>query len=153
VAFGLLLVVYAAGIFQYMTYVDFPYGPFREMDAYLNKNRQAGDVVVHSNKLSLLPAIYFDRGLPQEFVADAPGSQSDTLAPSTQEVLGVAERPDIEDASYQATRIWLVIFKRSIDEYIRAGYPTHSHVAWLNEHYRLDHEEDWGSLKLYMYTR
>jgi 4-amino-4-deoxy-L-arabinose transferase-like glycosyltransferase len=148
-----ILIVMISGLFQYTTYIDFPYGPFQEMGRYLAKNRQAGDVIVHSNKLSLLPAIYFNRSLPQEFIADAQESQSDTLAPSTQAVLGVKESPDMESAVNQAPRVWLIIFKRSIDEYTQAGFPTHEHIVWLNEHYRLDHEEDWGSLKLYLYIR
>lgn len=153
IALSAIIIVFITGIFQYMAYVDFPYGPFQEMGAYLNKNRQTGDVIVHSNKLSLLPSIYFNRSLPQEFIGDLPGGQSDTLAPSTQVVLGLEEQPDLEAVTSKASRIWLIIFKRSIDEYTRAGHPTHDHIAWLNEHYRFDHKEDWGSLKLYLYTK
>jgi len=148
-----ILIVLTTGIFQYMTYIDFPYGPFQEMGVYLNKNRQPGDVIVHSNKLSLLPTIYFNRSLPQEFIGDLPGSKSDTLAPSTQRILELKEQPGMEATVSKASRIWLIIFKRSIDEYTQVGHPTHYHVTWLNERYRFDHEEDWGSLKLYLYTK
>jgi hypothetical protein len=110
-------------------------------------------VIIHSSKLSLLPAIYYSRDLAQEYIADPPGSEVDTLAPATQQVLGLAAQPDPAAASGPAARVWFIIFRQSIDEYAAAGQATHAHLAWLDEHFHLDHVEEWGDLRVYLYTR
>ncbi len=104
-AFILLAVASIMGIYEHVAFKDFPYGPFQALDASLQSRIQSGDLIVHSNKLSLLPAIYFDRSLPQVYIADTPGSPEDTLAPATQEVLGVSAKPNIQTAVSNAPRV------------------------------------------------
>jgi len=110
-------------------------------------------VIIHSSKLSLLPAFYFDPALPQIFIADPPRSNVDTLAPATQEVLGIVSSPTIEAAAGDSQRIWFILFRQSAQEYLGIGQGTHPHVAWLDEHFRLVSEETYGDLKLYLYSR
>lgn len=141
------------GLYQRLTYSGFPYAPYQEMDHGLRKNLQPGDVIIHSNKLSLLPAIYFDRELPQSYIIDAPGSPTDTLLPATQEVLGLNPHPNLEIASRGAEHVWFIIFRESIEEFTVAGAPTHPHLAWLNDHFELDRVEEWGSLLVYLYSK
>jgi hypothetical protein len=56
-----------------------------------------GDVILHSNKLTMLPMTYYARlqgaAMPQRYVADRSGSGEDTLALPTQEVLGLIAAP------------------------------------------------------------
>ena len=141
------------GLYQRLTYSGFPYAPYQEMDHGLRKNLQPGDVIIHSNKLSLLPAIYFDRELPQSYIIDPPGSPTDTLLPATQEVLGLNPHPNLEIASRGAEHVWFIIFRESIEEFTVAGAPTHPHLAWLNDHFELDRVEEWGSLLVYLYSK
>jgi hypothetical protein len=68
------------------------------------------DVIVHSNKLTFFPTHYYDRTLPQSFIADEPGSRSDTLAYPTQQALGLFATPDVETAVQGHERVWFVIF-------------------------------------------
>ena len=68
-------------------------------DARGHAHHQPGDVIVHSNKLTFLPTHYYDRSLPQDFVADEPGSPSDTLAYPTQQALGLFATSDIATAT------------------------------------------------------
>lgn len=140
------------GLYQHLTYTGFPYAPYQEMDHGLRKNLNPGDVIVHSNKLSLLPAIYFDPELPQSYIIDTPGSSTDTLLPATQEVLGLDAQSNLENATRDAERVWFVIFQESIEEFTAAGASTHPHLAWLNDHYKLDLVEQWGSLLVYLYS-
>ena len=153
VAALLLLVGFGVGIFVHLTYDGFPYAPYAALDASLAGCATADDVVLHSNKLTFLPMRYYDRSLPQRFLADPPGSGSDTLAPATQAVLGVQAFTDMAEAVGTASRVWFIIFERAIEEYQAAGEITHPHLTWLETHYRLEQVERWGEVLLYVYVR
>jgi 4-amino-4-deoxy-L-arabinose transferase-like glycosyltransferase len=150
---ALLTVGIALGLVTHLTYAGFPYGPYQSLDAYLDARFQPGDVIIHSNKLSALPALYFDRSLKQYFVADPPGGSTDTLAPATQKVLGFQASPSLETAVGSANRIWFIIFQESVDEATQAGLDTHPHITWLEDHFRHVSTETWGPLLLYVYIR
>jgi len=152
-AFILLAVASVMGIYEHVAFKDFPYGPFQALDASLESRIQSGDLIVHSNKLSLLPAIYFDRSLPQVYIADAPGSPEDTLAPATQEVLGVRAKPNIQTAIGNAPRVWYIIYQNSIAEYQSSGYTTYPDLEFLNSHYNLATKEVWDGLDVYLFVR
>jgi mannosyltransferase len=150
---GLLTVAYTAGIYQHVTYRGFPYGPFREMTSFLHNQVKQGDLIVHSNKLTLLPAMYFDRELAQSFVSDPPGSATDTLAPATQQVLEIEAETDIGTAVSGAERVWYIIYQRSIDEYIQAGKSTHPDIEYLNSELTLESQKTWDDLRILLYTK
>mgnify|MGYP002395258097 FL=1 len=128
------MTIAVASLVNHYTYALFPRSPFDEAAAYLRANSQPGDAIVHSNKLTFLPAHYYDRSLPQAFIADEPGSPSDTLAYATQQALGLFATPDLATATEGHRRVWLVIFQRAIDEYLALGYDGHPHRAWLEQH-------------------
>ncbi len=123
------------------------------MQASLSGRLQPGDEIIHSSKLTLLPAVYFDDSLPQIFIADPPGSSVDTLAPATRKVLGVTSAADIASAAGDARRIWFIIFQQSMDEYAAAGQGIPPQLAWMSEHYVLDSTQDFGDLRVYLFTR
>jgi hypothetical protein len=141
------------GIYQHVTYRDFPYGPFQELDQSLRERIEPHDVIVHSNKLSLLPALLFDRELPQSFIGDPPGSPTDTLAPATQQVLNIEAEKDIVSATGDAQRVWYIIYKRSLEEYQAHGSSTHPDLEYLDAHYTLEFVENWDGLQIFLYTR
>ncbi len=134
------------GLVAHYTFTQFPRPHFAAADAYLEASLKPGDVVVHSNKLSFLPMLYYDRALPQAYVTDPPGSGSDTLALPTQQVLGLLASPDVETAVHHAPRVWFIIFDRAIQEYAPAPHP---HLAWLTAHYTLAHTEHFDDLSIY----
>lgn len=150
---ALLTAGIALGLVTHLTYAGFPYGPYQSLDASLRARVQPGDVIIHSNKLSVLPARYFDRSLEQHFIADPPGSSGDTLAPATQQTLGIQASPSLEAAVGDARRIWFVIYQRSIDEATEVGLDTDPHLAWLEAHFQRESIETWGPILLYVYTR
>jgi uncharacterized membrane protein len=140
------------GIYQHVAYHDFPYGPFKELDASLRQRVEPQDIVIHSNKMTMLPAMLFDRDFPQEFVGDIPGSSGDTLAPATQQVLGIKAEPNIQSATKDAKRIWYVIYQRVIDEY-GDGKVVYPDFAYLNSHYLLQSTETWDGLQVFIYVK
>lgn len=150
---AMLAITFAAGIYQHLTYRGFPYGPFREMTIYLRDHAKPGDTIIHSNKLSMLPSMYFDRDLAQSFIGDPPGSATDTLAPATQQVLGIKAEADISTAVEDADRVWYIIYQRSIDEYVQAGRHTHPDIDYLNSIFTLKTHESWDELRILLYTK
>ena len=106
---------------------------------------QPGDIVIHSNKYTMLPSVYFDRALPQVYVGDVAGSAADTLAPATQVPLGLIAQPDIQTAAGNAPRVWYVAFQGV----------TRSDAAfgWLEDRYRQADARDWGTLRVFLFVR
>src|SRR6266487_1928844 len=151
--FGLLGISSVLGIYQHVTYADFPYGPFKELDTSLGQRIEAQDVIIHSNKLSMLPAMLFDRDLAQSFIGDQPGSSTDTLALATQQVLNVKAQKDIQSATGDAKRVWYIIYQRAIDESQASGYPTHPDIQYLDAQYSLKSKENWGGLRVFLFTK
>lgn len=152
-AAGLVGVSAVMGIYQHLAYKGFPYGPFRELGQSLQVRLEAGDVIVHSSKLSYLPSLYFDPTLPQGFILDPPESSVDTLAPATREILGAHEYESVEQAAGDAKRVWFVIYQPSIEEYAAKGHVTHPHLEYLNAHYELVTTEAWGDLNIYLFVK
>jgi uncharacterized membrane protein len=151
--FAILLSGMLVGIFMHVTYSGFPYGPYSALNAYINGRMESADIVVHSNKLTMLPMYYDNRVLPHRFVRDNPNSGSDTLALPTQEMLGLFADETILTATDKADRVWFIIFDKAIEEYLDAGYINHPHLTWLNENYTETAKEKWGSIWLYIYER
>jgi mannosyltransferase len=145
-----VVVLLAISLTYHYTYARFPRPPFDKAVAYLRENYQSGDAIVHANKLTFFPCHYYDRELPQTFVADPPGSGSDTLALPTQEALGLFAQ-EIEAATAGYDRVWLVIFDQAVAEYQAAGYPDHPHLTWLKTHYRLRDVIHFNDLSLYLF--
>ncbi|NPV67894.1 MAG: hypothetical protein HPY64_12165 [Anaerolineae bacterium] len=130
------LIVASAGYVFQVTWRTFPNPPFQEAVAYLRANAAPGDAIVHSNKLTMLPMVYYDRALPQAYMADRPGSGEDTLALPTQEVLGLIGEHCLPATLGGAGRVWLVIFAQEEEEYLSLpGVEAHPHLSWLRTHY------------------
>ena len=149
---SLLVLGFGVGLWQHLSYRGFPYAPFDSIATDLRSRLHAGDAIIHSSKLSFLPSLFFDPTLPATYVADPPGSSVDTLATSTQAVLGIHAATDIEDAAGNASRVWLALYDQSNEEYFRAGYPRHPHLTWLLLHYRLAETRQWDDLTVYLFT-
>lgn len=131
-------------------YAQFPRPPFDQAVAYLRENYRPGDAIVHDNKLTFFSCHYYDRELPQTFIADPPGSGSDTLALPTQEALGLFAQ-ELEETTAGHERVWLVIFDRAVAEYQATGYPDHPHLTWLKAHYRPRGVIHFNDLSLYLF--
>jgi mannosyltransferase len=149
----LVVLGFGMGLYEHVAVSGGIYGPFHAMIQDLESRRQAGDVIIHSNKLSMLPAVYFDRTIPETYVADPPGSAEDTLAPATQQVLDLMAQPSIESAAAGADRIWFVIFDASNQEFMQAGYPRHPQLTWLMEHYTEVEQRNWDTMTVYLFEK
>ena len=147
-----LVVGFGLGLVHHLTYSGFPYAPFDHLAGDLRSRLKPGDVILHSSKLSMLPMVYYDRQLPQEYVADPPGSAIDTLAPSTQKVLNLEASENMSSAIGKADRVWFLIFAESNQEYVRAGLARHPHLTFLLARYTQLELQHWGPLDVYLFS-
>jgi len=92
---------------------------------------------------------YYDRTLPQKFIADPIGSGSDTLALPTQEVLGLYAISDLQIATSGAKRVWFVIFDRAVDEYKPNPHP---HLEWMRTNYVLGQVKKIDDMTIYEFV-
>jgi mannosyltransferase len=149
---GLILISSGIGIYQHVSYDDFPYGPYDSLARELAENSGKNSIIVHSNKLSYLPTLYFNSVLDQVYIADPQGGRTDTLAPATREVLNLHAINSVEDIDLKAEHVWYIIYQSSIDEYTSQGFQVHPDILYLDAHYRLESREKRGDLWLYSYT-
>jgi hypothetical protein len=149
----ILVITFGLGLVQHITYRGFPYAPYPQMADWLQSEAQPQDVILHSNKLTMLPLHYYAADLPQRYVADSPGSGADTLSEDTQQILGVHGDATIEAAVGSAGRVWLVIFDQAVQEYLDAGASNHPHLDWLERNFRLAQSKSWGDARVILYTR
>lgn len=126
-----MLIGAGMGFFQHINYQNFPYAPFQKISNMLVAEVRSGAIILHANKLTALPIYYFAPRLPNRFLADPAGAQTDTLSNITQNIIGLEESVDIESATQGASRVYLILFKRDIDEYRSAGIDEHPSIVWL----------------------
>jgi mannosyltransferase len=143
----------AVGLYGFFSYRGFPYAPYQAMDNYLAAQIGPGEVILHSNKISAIPAMYYDPSLPQSFLPDPPQSGSNTLSLATQEMLGIEAAQDVESAVDDAKGVWFIIFPGEIQDYQAAGLPQHPTLAWLEARYSIDRVEAFGELQVYHFVR
>jgi hypothetical protein len=153
IIFIFILFSSVTGIYQHVAYKGFPYGPFAELNKNIQSRLETGDIIIHSNKLSYLPALYYDKTLPQGFIIDPPNSNVDTLAPATREILKVTEIENIEKGSANSSRVWFIIYQQSLDEFMAQGVKTHPQLKYLDQHFTLVSVDTWDNLKVYLYKK
>lgn len=151
--FAITIMGASIGIYQHKTYDGFPYAPFQELDMSLRSRIEPGDKIIHASKATRLPMAYFDPTLPQEYIADPPGSNIDTLSTNTQKVLGLIATSDVSIASNDAQRIWFVVLQHHIDAYKNLGYQDHPYLIQLKDTYKLLSIESWDTVRVYILVK
>lgn len=147
------------GLVTHYRWDTFPNAPFDRAAGYLRSSVvvEQGDVIVHANKVTALPMVYYDPDLPQRYVRDIPDSGSDTLARQTQQLLGFIADGDVATAIGDAPRVWYVAFEQFEDEMtdLVEDDPANSQydsLAWLRAHYRLESVRAFNDLYVYRFS-
>jgi mannosyltransferase len=148
---GLILSVW--GLYYQYTWDTFPNSPFEQAVDFIAENDYESDVIVHMNKVSALPMIYYDRELMQSYIADIQGSSEDTLALPTQEVLNIMGEACIAQAVTDADNVWFVVFERVAQQYEAVGRTDLSDaIGWLDEQFTLENLYEFNDLQVYHYS-
>ena len=148
-AYGILLVNSAVGIYMHTTYNGFPYVPYEKDSIALIFGLPNDQVIVHSNKLSMLPMEYLDADFQHRYIADTPGSGSDTLSSASQQALELSSFGNVKDAVEDAEAVWFFVFNTEVEEYLALGNETHPDLAWLEHNFRLMETRERGDLLIF----
>ncbi|MBA3872456.1 MAG: glycosyltransferase family 39 protein [Anaerolineae bacterium] len=147
------LVMVGIGLYYQYTIATFPNSPYQTAGVYIQQNWQEGDVVVHENKLTALPVIFYQRDLPQYFIGDKAGSSDDTLALPTQKALNISADACVQTASHGSQRVWWVVYDFAKAQYAAAKRPELDEAeGWLNSHYTLASTQKFNDLDVVLYT-
>lgn len=136
--------------FYYSVFGEWRRAPYAQADAFLRAQFQNGDLIVHDNKLSFFPMHYYDRALPQVFLADPPNSDNDTFAPGSQQAMQLFPT-SWETAIGSSPRVWFVIYQTAIDE-ARAANVPHANLARLESTMQRAQENEYGDVRIFLYT-
>lgn len=150
-------VVIVFSLVTHYTWDTFPNPPFDWAVHYLDGQVEAGDVIVHGNKITALPMIYYDRHLAQHYVRDIPGSGSDTLAVPTQKALKLLADECAAQAAGGAPRVWYITFKKFEDEMNSLvkddpGNRRYDSLGWLRAHYTPSMIKSFNDLDVYLFV-
>ena len=72
----------------YYSFKSFPRSDFLTVSKYLKDKNTGNSLILHDNKLSFFPVLFYAPDLNQAYIGDAPGSENDTLALESQLALG-----------------------------------------------------------------
>jgi 4-amino-4-deoxy-L-arabinose transferase-like glycosyltransferase len=149
-------VVIIFGLVTHYTWDTFPNPPFDDAAAYLDEQQNVGDVIVHGNKITALPMVYYARDLSQRFVRDIPGSGSDTLAIPTQQALKLLADDCIAVAAGGSARVWYVTFEQLEDEMAELikddpDNQQYDSLSWLRVHYTEMGAKHFNDLAVYRF--
>lgn len=150
--YAALCATFVVGLFGFFSYRGYPYAPYQELDGYLDDNVRPGEVILHSSKLSAIPASYYDPRLAQTFLADPPQGGPSLPSQTTQEILGIRAADDVQTAVEDAQGVWFVIFPGELQENASGGTTQYLALAWLNARYSIDRVEWFGELQVYHYV-
>jgi hypothetical protein len=151
-AVGLVLV--GIGLYYQYTWSTFPNSPFQTAGEYISQQWREGDVVIHQNKLTALPTIYYyEHQFPQRFIGDKPGSPDDTLALPTQEVLNIRADSCVQSAARDSRRIWWVVFNFAEAQYAEQQRPEFQQaVSWLDSHFTQTLTQQFNDLDVVLFS-
>ena len=133
--------------YQY-TFSQFPRSPYQAMVNSLQESFPAGSLVLHDDKLSFFPSLYYAPQLEQAFLPDVPGSSNDTLAPATQAAIGIYPAKDIQSATQGKDNIYFVVYQETLDEYTQQATSDPA-LIWLNANYREVGKRTFNDLVVY----
>ncbi len=137
----------------FYAFSSFPRSEFRAATVYLRQSAQAGDAILHDNKLSYFPSHFYDQTLEQSFLPDEPASHNDTYALQSQQAMGIFPTPTVGQAVAGHERVWFVVFTRAIQEYAADQGMEHPVITQLEASYDLVDHKAFGDLEIYLYQK
>jgi mannosyltransferase len=134
-------------------FASFPRSPFEQAAGDLARRIQAGELVLHDNKLSYFPFRFYQPALKSAFIGDEPGSSNDTFAPGSQQAMEIYPAADLPSAVGDASRLYFIVFTETIQNYKANGVDRHPSLAWLDQHFHLIERKVYDDLEVYEYAR
>jgi 4-amino-4-deoxy-L-arabinose transferase-like glycosyltransferase len=135
--FMFLVIISVLSLPHLYLFESFPRSDFRGLSSHLKSLEDNGALIVHDNKLSFFPTMFYGELNNQNFIRDVPGSPNDTLAKDSELALGFESVTGIEEF-LDEEEIVFVVFQRAIDEFSDQGM-NHPVLAELQKNFSEDY--------------
>jgi len=130
ISFFLIIVI---SLPEFYNYQSFPRSSFREATTFIQTDGIGEKIILHDNKLSYFPMMYYDNYLPQFYLADFKGTENDTLDLTSQRVLGHIAINDISTFDLQK-EILFITFQQTEMEFENLGI-ANPNMTYLETYY------------------
>ena len=117
VAFILVSVI---SLYFFYQFNSFPRSEFSKLAGYLKSYEFSNVAIVHDNKLSFFPTMFYYEQSNQYYLPDEPGSPNDTLAKSSQTAIGF-EASHQMDNFLEMDNLIFIVFQQTLEEYRSQG--------------------------------
>ncbi len=127
------LLIIVISLPDYYVYQSFPRSSFREASAYIQNDGIGEKIILHDNKLSYFPMMFYGKNLTQFYLADFKGTENDTLDITSQKVLGHLAINDI--SSFDLPKeILFITFQQTELEFENLGI-ANPNMTYLESYY------------------
>ena len=140
------------GLVSTITQSEFPRSQFLDVGRTLQLESN-DTIIIHENKLSYFPMVYYFPDFKQVFLADQAGSPNDTLAYGTQAALGIYPVQTWREATNDEPRVTFVTFQQANDEYREMGLLENPIVREMQEEFHLVSVELISDMVIYRLRR
>jgi len=132
----------------FYNFQSFPRSSFHELASFVNK-MDPNLVVIHDNKLSFFPVMFYEERNNSFYLEDEAGSPNDTLAIKSQEMMGFLASKKI-DQFIDLDSLVFIVFQQTVDEYLEVNL-EHPVIARLNFIYKNVQINKIGDILVYTY--
>jgi len=112
---GLFILMSVLSLPYYYQFNSFPRSPYKELAHFLH-GIEGDNIIVHDNKLSFFPVMFYDETDNSFYLKDRDGSPNDTLAVKSQEALGYLASGSINEFMNEENVVFIT-FQETINEY------------------------------------
>ena len=152
---GIVALIFAAsaiGLSTHYSWAIFPNSPYRQAVSTIWSQYQISDVVIHQDKTSALPSMFYAPEMDQRYLRDEPGAADDTLSLTAQRTLGAVAVECVQQAASRADRVWWVTFSFTADQYAAAGVNTYQQaIDWLDANFATAFTYHYNDLDVTLY--
>ena len=144
------LLIISISLPEFYKYQSFPRSPFREAIAFIQTDGIGEKIILHDNKLSYFPMMFYDNNLPQFYLADYTGTENDTLDLTSQKVLGHLAINDISTFDLPK-EILFITFQQTELEFKNLGI-SNPNITYLETYYPKGYlYQTIGDINIYKY--
>jgi len=135
---------------EFYNYQSFPRSSFKEATFFLKNSVENEKFILHDNKLSYFPMMFYDNELNQYYLADFKGTENDTLDLVSQNVLGHLAISDISTFDLPKELLFIT-FQQTELEFANLGIEN-PNFSYLESYYQnKDLFQTVGDLKIYYF--
>jgi len=151
ISFLLILISLLISLPDFYSFQSFPRSSFKKAVDFINQQPIETKIVLHENKLSYFPMLFYDSNLTQYYLADPPGSENDTLSLGSQIAIGYMAINKF-DEFFLYEKLFFISFTQTEIEYKNLGLMD-PNLSFLRSYYEEKAVTLIGDIKVYYFVK